>query len=340
MTTEPLSPNRVMPGDAIASSVGGVVAAGQWFLDVESANYLAVLRVNEVIDERQSQHQLIQVLDVEEYGKTLILDGRIQMAESDEHIYHEMFVHAPMVWGRYETILVLGGGDGCIVRELLKWSCVRRILVVELDEQVVAACRAAAPEWTTGFDDSRVELVHVDAMSVMDSEEKFDLILADLTEPYDDSGAGGKLSSGLFSSSFYEGVKEKLGTDGIFAVQTGGFRLGRSSLDPHHVQLVNNIREVFEHIKVAYEFIPSFQAYWTITFASPSDFHQVDEMEELREMWVTFDSGIWDPINYVLDHNNVDTSYYDGQTHMRLFTPPIDQSEMYGWPEDDGGCCW
>lgn len=332
-----LGPDRVKKGDELVAAVDEVVRQGtpeQWFIDIESSNFLSLHRTHRLIEERRSRHQLIQIIDVEEYGKTLLLDGRIQMADSDEHIYHEMFVHPAMVWGKYETVLVLGGGDGCIVRELIKWSSIRRILVVELDEEVVAACRKAAPEWTAAFADERVEVAIDDAMNVLKSEEQFDLILADLTEPYDDSGVGGDLSSSLFDEDFYESVKEKLTPHGLFAAQTGGMRLGRSSLDTHHVRFVNDLKGVFGHVKVAYEFIPSFQAFWTITFASPEGF---EGDVALREMWRNFEDNVWDELNQDLDREGIETAYYDGTTHVRLFTPPIDQSLLYGW---DDGCCW
>lgn len=315
------------------------VGDGSWVVDTESPSFVALLRASKVIEERKSAYQLIQIVDIDRYGKTLLLDGNVQVAESDEHIYHEMFVHPAMVWGGYETILILGGGDGCLVRELLKWKSVRRILVAELDESVVAACRAGAPEWTAGFTDKRVEFRFGDASSVLDLDERFDLILADLTEPY----APKATSSAVFSPGFYANLKQNLlHPYGMFAAQTGGIALGRSPLDPHHVRMVNDIKDVFGNVKVAYEYIPSFHAFWTISFASPTGFSDVEADRDLSDMWgPVFEHSVWDPINQILDENRIETAYYDGLTHLRLFTPPVDQTVMYGWPDEtDSGCCW
>jgi spermidine synthase len=214
-------------------------------------------------------------------------------------------------------------------------------LVVELDEEVIATCRKGAPEWTTAFADDRVEIVIEDAMNVMESDELFDLILLDATEPYDDSGNAGEMSSGMFNKEFYESIKEKLTPMGIFGAQTGGFRLGRSSLDPHHIELVSDIKETFGHVRVAYEYIPSFQSFWTITFASPLGFTENLHNEDLTEMWQSFDEAVWDLMNSVLEQHGIETAYYDGTTHMRLFTPPLDQAAVYGWTEEkERGCCW
>jgi spermidine synthase len=324
--TEPLlGPNRIWNPFLVADSVSKVVnrSRGSWFLDVESDRMLNLRRVKRVLFESHSPFQLIQMVEMEDYGRTLILDGRIQMAESDEHIYHEMFVHPVMVWGRYETVLVLGGGDGCLARELLKWPCVKRILIVELDEVVLRCFREDFKEMNNGaFGDPRVEVLCDDATKVLQLDERWDLVLADLTEPYDDSGVAGDLSSGLFNAGFWSDLQVQINPGGILAAQTGGLRLGKSSLDPHHVRLVRMLEKVFGHVRVAYEFIPSYESWWTITFAAPEGFGGYRMGSDLAFV---------DEVDEILEHEAVETRYYDGLTHVRLFAPPVSQELLYGW---------
>jgi len=324
--TEPLlGPDRIQSPLLTVSAVSEVVGRSErpWFVDVESGTMLGLRRVRKILLEESSPYQLLQYVDLEELGRTLVLDGRIQLAESDEHIYHEMFVHPPMMWGRSSSVLVLGGGDGCLLRELVKWPFIERILMVELDEAVVRCFRDRFPELNDGaFEDPRVEVRCEDAMKVLQLEEKFDLVLADLTEPYDDSGVAGEISSSLFDRDFWSGLREQLNEMGIFAAQTGGLRLGRSTLDPHHADFVRTLEEVFGHVRVAYEFVPSFEAFWTITFAAPDGF---------RGCPTRSDPELVDTIDEVLNREGVETRYYDGLTHFRLFAPPVDQGTLYGW---------
>jgi len=341
MAHELLPADRIRTRSEVAPTVDRVTRkSGPWFIDVESPDFFSLHRVRERIAERQSKYQLIQLVELEESGKVLLLDGRVQLTEADEHIYHEMMVHPAMAWGEYANVLVLGGGDGCTLRELLKWKSVKRIVQVELDEAVTELCRKHCPEWHGGaFDDERVELRFEDALNVLEEPELFDFIIADLTEPYDDSGVAGNLSSDLFSVSFYNAVKEKLNPAGMLVVQTGGFRLGRSNMDPHHIELIKNVKEAFGSIRIAYEFIPSFHAFWTATFAAPNEFKNGSP---LQDMWWLLDDGVWDGINRRLERHGVHTAYYDGTTHVRLFTSPVDPATFYGWPKetDRRGCCW
>jgi spermidine synthase len=296
-----------------------------WLVDSESDNFASLHRVRQVLS--QVQGSRVQVVELEELGKTLLLDGRVQAAESDEHIFHEMLVHPAMTWTQAERVLVLGGGNGCIVRELLKWPCLERVLVIEPDDECVRLCRVHFPEWAKSLEDPRVELVHREFSSVLQLDETFDLILADVEET----------DSSFFSLKVLEHVEDLLEFGGLFVAQTGGMRLGRSSLDPTHVRLVNLVREVFSEVRVGYEYVPSFNSMWTATVASSCGF--CGQAPELSQMWHAFEKSVWAEINLVLDDNDIVTAYYDGITHMRTFSPPVDQSAVYGWPVRDDEPC-
>ena len=295
-----------------------------WLGAPVSEGFVAMHRIQRELGEFEADGRLVQMLELEELGKAVVIDGNVQLAESDEHIYHEMFVHPAMTWCRARNVLVLGGADGCLVRELLKWRCLERVLVLEPDFDLVQLVREHAPEWTSSFEDPRVELVHRDVSSVLQLEEEFDLILADV-----------ELDSRLFEFELLEHVQQLLSPGGLFVAQTGGIRLGRSSQDSKHVQAVRQLDEVFEELRVAYEYIPSFDAMWTITVASSCQFCDGD-YPHLSSMWGSFDGGVWDDINIVLDDQGIFTAYYDGITHMRLFSPPVDQGATYGWELEQG----
>lgn len=337
MARKSLPPDRLRTKAKVPSAVERALEEQQmawWYVDAESDRLLSLHRVADVILDRTSAHQRVQVVDLEEGGRALILDGDVQLASADEHIYHEMFVHPAVAWGQPESVLVLGGGDGCLLRELLKWGCIERVLVVELDPVVVAASREFCPDWSAGaFEDPRVELVHRDALEVLELEEEFDLVLADLTEPNVASG----LSSELFTARFFERIRSRLTEGGLFATQTGGVRVGQPAFNESHARIVNDIREAFGDVRVAYEYVPSFRATWTVTFASPDGFELDDALQlqlQLENMWFDVQHAV-QGIDRVLEEDQVETTYYDGLAHVRLFTPPVDEEELYGWCDDD-----
>jgi len=305
-----------------------------WYVDAESNLLLSLHRVADVILDRTSRYQRVQVVDLEEGGRALVLDGDVQLASADEHIYHEMFVHPAAAWTHPSSVLVLGGGDGCLLRELLKWDCIERVLLVELDPAVVAASREYCPDWSAGaFEDPRVELDHRNALEVLELKEEFDLVLADLTDPDVASG----LSSEVFTASFYGRLRSKLAPGGLFAAQTGGVRAGQPEFNARHAQMVNDIRGEFKDVRVAYEYIPSFRATWTVTFASSDGFeldHALELEFQLENMWFDVQHAV-QGIDRVLEEEEVETKYYDGLAHVRLFTPPVDEEEVYGWRDDD-----
>ena len=308
----------VLPSDRIFSPIEslpfllGTQRKGLWFLEAESDSFFSLWKLQAVRYEDQSDYQLIQLVDFEDLGRTLILDGRIQVAESDEWIYHDMLVHPAMVLSQnVDRVLILGGGDGCALREVLKWP-VKEVRLVELDEAMIDTFKNKYPEWTNGaFEDPRVTIDINDAFSVLSEDETWDVIISDLTEPYDDTGDSGVLSQRLFTKEFFTAIGDKLREGGVFAAQTGGLRLS-GSLDAHHVEIINTLREVFVAPRVAYEYIPSFNAMWTTTFAG--------------RQFLAHDP----PVASALERNNLQLRYYTPETHRRLFTCPPEIWALYG----------
>ena len=165
-----------------------------------------------------SSFQEIEVFDTEEYGRVLALDGLVQLSTNHEFIYHEMLVHPAMLYhGNPKKVLIVGGGDGGTLREVLKHP-VEEVLLVEIDKQVIEVCRAYLPMVASGaFEDERVSIRFADAADVLPTfHGRFDLVINDCTDPYGPS-------TELWEGAFFTHVREALCEGGVASFQTGFF---------------------------------------------------------------------------------------------------------------------
>lgn len=218
------------------------------------------------IYEGESQFQHILIGEIEGLGKSFFLNGILQSAQIDEYIYHELLVHPAFYLHKNpEKVLILGGGEGATLREVLKHP-VKKAVMVDIDRQVVETSKKYLPEWSCGsFTDKRTELVFEDAKKFVEHcNEKFDIIISDLTDPFQDS-----LSIDSFTREFYSLCKKILTDEGILVVQGG-------SLDPHYMQyylqVVANLKESFKHVASYGHFIFSFMSVWGFMIASDTDY--------------------------------------------------------------------
>ncbi|MBK5910502.1 spermidine synthase [Rhodothalassium salexigens] len=176
--------------------------------------------VSRTVHRQRSAFQDIQILENRLWGRVLVLDGVVQTTEADEHRYHEALVHVPLTsLAAPRRVLIVGGGDGGTLREVLKHP-VERVVMVEIDGAVIDACRTHMPALSAGaFDDDRVDLIVGDGIAhVATSDETFDAILVDSTDPGD--GDDGEAPGGvLFTDAFYADAARRLSADGILAAQ-------------------------------------------------------------------------------------------------------------------------
>lgn len=173
--------------------------------------------MDEVLFEVDTGHQHLIIFKNEQWGTVMALDGVIQTTEKDEFVYHEMMVHVPMLaHGNAERVLIIGGGDGGILREVLKHDSVEAVTQVEIDQQVIDMCVQYLPGHSSGaFDHPKANIVIADGVDfVNECTEKFDVIISDSTDPM---GPG----EVLFTSRFYQGVKNCLNEGGVFVAQNG-----------------------------------------------------------------------------------------------------------------------
>ena len=169
-----------------------------WFSEFHTPDVKHSIRVNKQLYSKQSDYQRIDIFETPEFGRVLTLDGNVMLTERDEFIYDEMIVHVPMaVHKQAKDILVIGAGDGGVVRELTRYDRVERIDLVEMDPQVVEACRAFLPSNACRMDDRRVHIYFENALKyIRRCEEEYDLIIVDSSDPFGPS-------EGLFTREFY-----------------------------------------------------------------------------------------------------------------------------------------
>ena len=185
-----------------------------WFSEVQTPHVKFSVRVDRQLYSGKSEFQRIDVFESPEFGRMLVLDGYIMLTEKDEFIYHEMMTHIPMaVHPSVKNVLVIGAGDGGIIRELTKYPEIAHIDMVEIDEQVVEVCRKYLPQTACRLDDPRVEIHYEDGLRFVRSREnQYDLIIVDSTDPF---GPG----EGLFTREFYGNCNKALKEDGIMINQ-------------------------------------------------------------------------------------------------------------------------
>lgn len=251
-------------------------------------------RAKSIIYAGKSIYQTIVVADTLNYGRVLILDGAIQSSESDEELYHEMLVHPAMLMHEGpRDVLVIGGGEGASLRELLSYPSVRRAVMVDLDQAVVDVCRDHLPSWhRASFSDPRVTLQFLDGRAYLEeTSELFDVVVIDVVDMLDNGPA-----QRLYTRQFYEVLRSRLRPGGIVAVQGLEF----SCLDyKAHTALYRTLRTVFRQVHSYHCAIPSFLGTWGFLiasdFADPADYpaDQIDQIiaRRLPQGWMSHLDG-------------------------------------------------
>ena len=195
-----------------------------WFSELHTGNVKLSIKIEKQLFSGESEYQRIDVFDSEEFGKFISLDGEIVFSEKDEFIYDEMVTHVPMaVHPCVKDVLIIGGGDGGVAKELLQYDCVEHIDVVETDEMFVEVSRKFFPEVACALDDPRVEVHYDDGLRFLRNKKaKYDLIINDSTDPFGHT-------EGLFTKEFYGSCYSALKEDGVMVHQHGRHSTMRTS---------------------------------------------------------------------------------------------------------------
>lgn len=196
-------------------TVEAVFHRNVWFTERNDGMAFSLRYKGDILYNKRSAFQKVQVYDTYEYGKMLVLDEKVMTTEKDEFAYHEMVTHVPLlVHHNPQRVLIIGGGDGGTAREVLKHTSVQEVVVVEIDGDVVTVCKEHLPEMAHSFMDERVTLKIEDGISYMQNiaDASFDVILIDSTDPEGPA-------EGLFGHAFYQDVHRALKEGGIVVVQ-------------------------------------------------------------------------------------------------------------------------
>ena len=200
-----------------------------WFNEDEGSRLRISYKISEVLFHETSAYQTVQVFRTEAYGLMLVIDGFVMLTEADEFVYHEMLGHVPaLLHESPKRVIVVGGGDGGTVRELLKHDCIEEIVLCEIDQLVIDVAKRHFPNVSIELENPRVQVRVGDGVAYMkDKSSRFDLALIDSTDPV---GPG----EGLFTEEFYRSVAKALRPGGIMAAQSESPWMGAAYLERIH----------------------------------------------------------------------------------------------------------
>jgi len=239
-----------------------------WFFEKETPRSSVLVKfgiaVKELLHSEQTEYQHLEIYETEQFGRMLVLDGMVQTTEADEFIYHEMIAHAPaFLHGNPKKALVIGGGDGGTVRELLKHKSIESVVMVEIDRKVVELSKKFIPSISAGsLDNEKVRLIFDDGMKFLkETEEIFDLVVADLSDP---TGPAEK----LISSEFYGLVRERLRENGVVSVQSGSLTYQHELTAEIRANLADHFKKIYVHHFV----VPTYESgEFSVTIATNSE---------------------------------------------------------------------
>lgn len=275
-----------------------------WFTERHTPNVKFSIKVDRQLYSGQSEFQRIDIFDSKEFGRFLTLDGYMMLTEKDEFIYHEMISHVPMaVHPGAEKILVVGAGDGGVVRELTRYETVKHIDLVEIDPLVIEVCKKYLPQTACRLDDPRVTITCEDGLKYIRScEDEYDIIIIDSTDPF---GPG----EGLFTKEFYGSCYKALHADGIMVNQHESpfYAEDAAAMQRAHKRIV----ESFPISRVYQAHIPTYPSgHWLFGFSS-KQYHPVSDLR----------AAAW-------NLRGIRTKYYNTKLHAGAFALPTYVEDM------------
>ncbi len=275
----------------------------KWFYDRVNQNLIQLHSIEEILYTGQTKFQSAEIIRSGAFGKCLVLDGKVQSSEVDEFIYHQALVQPAMITHPCpETVFIAGGGEGATLREVLSHNTVKRAVMVDIDEEVIAICKKYLPDHSLGcFEDKRTELYHTDARDYLAKcGEAFDIMIIDLPDPIEEGPA-----YLLYTQEFYQLVRDRLTSNGIICVQAGS----ASWMDLLNFSAVSNtLKSVFPIVCPYQVDIPCFGGPWGFCLASLNlnpvllSATEIDSRLSARSL--------------------TDLKFYDGLTHQGMFSLP------------------
>lgn len=234
-----------------------------YYHEITPSGFGIAIKAGKVLFSDKSEFQKVEVFETESsLGRVLTLDDLMMTTEGDEFHYHEMIAHIPMMHHKNpKSVLVIGGGDGGTVREVLKHDTVERVVLCEIDGMVIDACKKFLPTISCELDNPKVEILVEDAIEyIKDKKNEFDIVLIDSTDPM---GPG----EGLFTEEFYTNVKNSLKEDGIMAAQSESPFVNKEEIK----KMYDLLKKVFPICSTYTSNIPTYPGgYWAWALCSQS----------------------------------------------------------------------
>lgn len=270
-----------------------------WFTEKQTPNLGLSCKITRTLHVEQTEYQHLAVVDTVQFGKMLVLDGMVMTTEVDEFVYHEMITHVALnTHPQPKRVLVVGGGDGGAIREILKHDTVEEAVLAEIDSRVVAVSQQYLPAIAGSLTHPRVTLAIGDGVEhVRRNRGKYDVILIDSTEPVGPA-------AGLFSREFYQDVYQALTPDGIMVAQSES-----PFVNQEVIRLIDaNLEGVFPIRRLYLASIPTYPSgLWSFTIASK-------QYDPLRV----------DPARF----KDLSTRYYSPEVHVTAFKLPPFAAEL------------
>jgi spermidine synthase len=244
---------------------------GFYFVERFTEKLTRNIKVKNIFYEGKTKYQYVQIFDNKVLGRVLFLDQKIQSAEVDEFVYHESLVQpAILTHPLPQRVLIIGGGEGATLREVLRHDCVRQATMVDIDKKLVELCQEYLPGWSDGaFSDPRTSLRFGNAIKYVEAcKKKFDVVISDLTEPIQEGP-----SVHLFTQEFFKRIFDILNEDGLFVLQAG-------STDPYYHDFYSSCARTLQTV------FPIVRPYWTFmfSFGSPWGFVLASKKEDPLEI--------------------------------------------------------
>lgn len=276
----------------------------KWFDETLYPTYCQSFKIETILWEGKSSYQNILVFENKEFGKVMALDGTVQFTTKDEFIYHEMIAHVPLfAHGNAQDILIIGGGDGGVAREVLKHSNVRSVTLVEIDPFIIDLTKKYIPEIPQEvFENPKLQLIIDDGVNfVKNNQETYDVIITDSSDPIGPSQV-------LFTENFYGYCKKALKKEGILVVQNGDF-----FMQPNEYQTTfSHLQLLFRDVSFYLANVPTYiGSYMTLGFASDVDYCNLT-LEMLNQRFA---------------QTSIKTFYYHPGMHKACFTLPKSMQE-------------
>jgi spermidine synthase len=264
-----------------------------WYTEKQTPNHGITTKIRRTLHHEKTEFQTLDVIETVQFGNMLVLDGMVMTTDVDEFVYHEMITHVAMnTHPNPEHVLVVGGGDGGAIREILKHPSVKMATLAEIDGKVIEASKKYFPQIAGALDDPRVKIEVTDGIRhVEENKGKYDVILVDSTEPVGPA-------VGLFQRPFYQSIYEALKEDGIMVAQTESPWFNRELIR----QVFQDISSLFPITRLYTASIPTYPSgLWSFTIGSKK----------------------YDPLTVPEDQlRTVETRYYHPGLHKALFQLP------------------